>query len=223
MLKNPDWTTLDHYLELAGNRPSPIGSRIEVNELLFLWMAAIDESAGVASDGNEGGRAGEEQEALASAVAICTQALNWVEPRGPWLALRALLQSDRVQNAAVRPAAREQPGDRMSDEPRRVNDEKSALACFQWGLLCYRHGRLASAIDWLERAVHLEEKNYWYQFLLAFLEDEAGHLDEALNHYSIAAALEPESPGVRFSRARLYRARVDGTRHATTSRPHSRS
>ncbi len=206
VLANPDWTKLDHTLTLldTGRRDRLL---IEVNELLFLWMAAIDESVGLVADGNQRERVAQEQEALANAVSICDRALNWVEPKGPWQALRARLEADRVNRAAPQEAAGEERDELMPGEPRRVSDEKSALACFQWGLLSYRRGRLAGAIDWLERAVHLKEKNYWYQFLLAFLKDEAGYLDEALNHYSIAAALEPDSPGVRFSRARLYRAK----------------
>ena len=70
-----------------------------------------------------------------------------------------------------------------------------------------RHARRASAIDWLQRAARLQSDNYWYQFLLAYLEDKAGFVDDALDHYSVAVALKPESPGVRFSRARLYRSK----------------
>ena len=219
VLANPDWTKLGHTLDLLDDaRRNRL--LVEVNELLFLWMAAIHESVGLASDGNPGQRVTEEQKALASAVTICERALNWVEPKGPWRALEARLEADRVKDAAPLVDAGEHPGDLMLDEPRRVIDEKSALASFQWGLLCYRQGRRAGAIDWLEHAVRLKEKNYWYQFLLAFLKDEAGYLDEALNHYSIAAALEPESPYVRFSRARLYRGqRSVGPAQATTSRP----
>ena len=33
-------------------------------------------------------------------------------------------------------------------EPRDVAGERSALACFQWGLLGFRAGRMARAIDW---------------------------------------------------------------------------
>jgi eukaryotic-like serine/threonine-protein kinase len=206
VLANRDWTKLDHTLTLLddGRRDRLL---IEVNELLFLWMAAIHESVGLVSEGNQGDRMTEDQKALASAAAICERTLNWVEPKGPWRTLQARLLEDRGSPAAPRAAAALHAGGLMLDEPSRVSDEGSALACLQWGLLSYREKRLARAIDWLERAVHLKEKNYWYQFLLAFLKDEAGYLDEALNHYSIAAALEPESPGVRFSRARIYRAK----------------
>ena len=88
-----------------------------------------------------------------------------------------------------------------------MTDESSALACYQWGLLCDRDHRAGAAIDWLQRAARLQWNNYWYQFLLAFLEDKAGYVDDALKNYSVAAALKPESPGVRFSRARLYRSK----------------
>ena len=47
--------------------------------------------------------------------------------------------------------------------------------------------------------------NYWYQYYLAFLEDQSGLLDDALVHYSVAAGCNPGSAWVRYSRARLYR------------------
>ena len=50
----------------------------------------------------------------------------------------------------------------------------SALACFQWGVLAYRGVASSRAIEWLERAVRLEGQNYWYHFLLGYLEDKAG-------------------------------------------------
>ena len=140
VLANPDWTKLGHTLDLLDDaRRNRL--LVEVNELLFLWMAAIHESVGLASDGNPGQRVTEEQKALASAVTICERALNWVEPKGPWRALEARLEADRVKDASPLVDAGEHPGDLMLDEPRRVIDEKSALASFQWGLLCYRQGR----------------------------------------------------------------------------------
>src|SRR5262249_24976565 len=51
----------------------------------------------------------------------------------------------------------------------------------------------------------LEQDNYWYQYVLAYIEDQAGFHDDALNDYSVAAALKPDSPWVRHSRAKLYR------------------
>ena len=132
----------------------------------------------------------------------------WVEPKEPWLALKARLKAHRDDSGGGRPS----PGRRVGSPVVRhaahaSTEETSALACFQWGLLCYREGRRRRAIDWLQRAARLRRDNYWYQFFLAYLEDKAGYMDDALNHYSMAAALKPESPWVRFSRARLYRSK----------------
>ena len=63
------------------------------------------------------------------------------------------------------------------------------------------------AIEWLDQAVWLDWSNYWYQFYLAYLEDQEGLLDDALDHYSAAVARQPNSAWVRFDRARLYRAK----------------
>ncbi len=95
----------------------------------------------------------------------------------------------------------------MLDDRRDVAKETSALACFQWGLLCYRDRRPGRAIAWLERAVWLKWENYWHQYFLAFLEDGAHLTDDALVHYNVAVALKPSSPWVRFSRARLNRSK----------------
>src|ERR1017187_4457415 len=85
-------------------------------------------------------------------------------------------------------------------EPREVNKVGAALACFQWGILAYRGDRLARAIEWLERAIRLEgRENYWYHFLVGYLEDKAGYIDDALSNYKTAAALRPSSPWVLFS------------------------
>ena len=56
------------------------------------------------------------------------------------------------------------------------------------------------------RAAQLESNNHWYQFFLAYLEDQANAKDQALSHYTAALALRPQSPWVRFSRAKIYRA-----------------
>ena len=69
-----------------------------------------------------------------------------------------------------------------------------------------REHRLDRAIDWLRRAVQLESSNHWYQFFLAYLEDQAHATDQALSHYTAALALRPRSPWPRFSRAKIYRA-----------------
>jgi tetratricopeptide (TPR) repeat protein len=145
---------------------------------------------------------------------VCDRALTFAEPKGPWMAVRALLEWHRTGQrdhpaAAARP---EQPGeapsaDSLPGEPENVLSEKSATACFQWGLLCSSRGRDARAIEWLQHAVWLDWSNFWYQFYLAYLEDRAGLPDDALDHYSAAVVRQPNSAWVRFNRARLYRAK----------------
>ena len=81
-------------------------------------------------------------------------------------------------------------------EPRDIESEASALAAFQWGLLNFWAERRARSIDWMRHTVRLRGDDYWYQFFLAFVEDQSERPDEALEHYSIAAALRPDaSPG----------------------------
>jgi len=209
VLENSDWTKLPDPFGLLDEKRQNL-LLVEVNELLFLWMAAIDESLASNRDGIEQPRVPVDREAIARALSICERALVWVEPKGPWLALEARLEAHQAVRASG-PDAQAQGGQAsvppLPGEPRTVKEETSALACYQWGLLCYRAGRRAHAIDWLQRAAWLRRDNYWYHFLLAYLEDEAGFVDDALDHYSVAAALKPESPGVRFSRARLYRSK----------------
>ncbi len=206
VLESADWTKLDHTLSFLDQKRRE-RLLVEVDELLFHWMAAIDESIVAGTEARGTDRSIEDQQALARALSICDRVLGWVEPKGPWRALRARLEEDRAALGGGPPAIRAAAAGPSLEEPIRVTDEKSALACFQWGLLCERAGRRTRAIDWLERAVWLKWDNYWYQFLLAFLEDRAGSIDKALNHYGVAAGLKPESPGVLFSRARLYRAK----------------
>jgi len=207
VLDNADWTKLDYNWE-----PLDQGRRarllVEVNELLFLWMAAIDESLASNRDLAEQARMPEDEKAIGRALSICERALVWVEPKGPWRALEARLRAHQAIAGSGLARSEGQMGFLpLAEEPRAATDETSALACYQWGLLCDRDHQAGAAIDWLQRATRLEWNNYWYQFLLAYLEDNAGLVDDALKNYSVAAALKPESPGVRFSRARLYRSK----------------
>ncbi|MFI5458840.1 MAG: protein kinase [Isosphaerales bacterium] len=207
VLENSDWTKLAHPFGLLDKKRQNL-LLAEVNELLFLWMAAIDESLASNPDAAEQPRERVDRKAIARALSICERALVWVEPKGPWLALEARLEAHQDVRASG-PAAQNGQASflPLPGEPRTVKEESSALACYQWGLLSYRERRRARAIDWLQRAAWLRDDNYWYQFLLAYLEDGAGFVDDALDHYSVAVALKPESPGVRFSRARLYRSK----------------
>ena len=60
----------------------------DVNELLFLWMAAIDESAGDSPQLSAKPSSTEARDLLAPALAICEKALVWVEPKAPWRGAR---------------------------------------------------------------------------------------------------------------------------------------
>jgi len=207
VLKNDDWTKLGHTLPLL-DRDQGERLVIEVNELLFLWMAQIDErlESSPRPSVTKGARSADL--AIASALAICNRALVWAEPKEPWLAMAARLkahQSSQSGSLAL-PAGEKaaQPFQARSKAP----VDPSPSACFQWGLLSLRQGRLGPAIEWLRRATKLgqfKSNTYWYHYFLAYLEDRAGRDDEAIKDYSVALALKPEAPWVRFSRARLYR------------------
>src|SRR5262249_13608821 len=138
---------------------------------------------------------------IAEAMDTCDRAAVFAESTAPWLALRACLARLRGDEDAARA---EPPGAR---EPRDVESVDSALASFEWAQLNFPDGQKERAIAWMRHAVRLRGNDYWYQYFLGYLEDLAGHPDEALEHYSIAAALQAESPFVRYSRARLYRSK----------------
>ena len=129
---------------------------------------------------------------------------------GPWKALRALLEAQKAAgNVATAPAGEAgehaDAAPELLDEPPHVAGRKSASECFQWGVLNSSLGRRRRTIEWLQRATRLDWSNYWYQFYLAYLEDQAELFEEALGHYNVAVARQPDSPWVLFSRARLYR------------------
>ncbi len=201
--KNEDWTKNDIRAALldTGTLARLVN---DVNELLFLWITAIDESLASGRPASDVSSPGDDaQQVRERAVKICERVLVWVKPNGPWLALLDRLRQSDPTKLSKPPLAR------LAHEPSRTELEPSALAAFQWGMLNLRDGRLPRALEWLRRAVRLEDNNYWYHYLLAYLEDLAGDVDHALSNYSVAVALEPESPWVRFSRARLYRSKGD--------------
>jgi serine/threonine protein kinase/Tfp pilus assembly protein PilF len=181
--------------------------KTEVNELLFLWTTAIEETLVRARENGDGSQELVAREALDKALGICEKALVFAKPREPWLALKARLKSG-LSSPHDEPAARDaSQSARLPGEPRNVEDEDSALACFQWGLLCFRKLSLGRANDWLQRAVRLKPGDYWYESFLAIVKDERGFLDEALLHYSEAVSAKPDSPWILFNRARLYRSK----------------
>jgi tetratricopeptide (TPR) repeat protein len=196
------WTDVPYVFGMLGpEEQAPL--RDEVNELLFLWVAAIERTLSAA--GREPtDRPGREKERLtvASALDICDRALGFAEPRAPWLALRARIGRHRGGEVDRNRAA---DGLHFEGEPRDIESERSALAAFQWGLLDLWAGQRVRSIDWMRRAVRLQHHNYWYHYFLAYVANQDGRPDEALEHYGNAVVLQPESPWARFSRARLYR------------------
>jgi serine/threonine protein kinase/Tfp pilus assembly protein PilF len=212
VLQSEDWTKLDHTLNLLdANRRERL--LIEVNELLFLWVAQIDDfldSSRIPLD-NHTVRDGTDP--AGSALAICSRALVWAEPKGPWLAMTARLKAHEARFAGRIVPPETNTANQIGRAPARSADENSALACFQWGLICLREQRNDRAMDWLRRATQVAQyarvksSAYWYHYFLAYLEDNAGYKDEAQSNYGIALALKPDAPWVRFSRARLYRSK----------------
>jgi tetratricopeptide (TPR) repeat protein len=206
VLEADDWTKLDHILVLLDDKRFA-RLQVEVNELLFLWMATIDESLSPKGEMSEQTWRASDRELAARAVAICDRALAFAEPKQTWRTLKARLERAALpaNELAAPPLGR--IVSRIEGEPRDVAEERSALACFEWALLWTRTKRPARAIEWMRQAVRLEPGNYWYQYFLAYVEDQAGLTDDALNHYSSAVALQPRSPWVWFSRARIYRSK----------------
>jgi serine/threonine protein kinase/Tfp pilus assembly protein PilF len=181
VLKNPRWTTLAEFDALDKGRRERLER--EVNELLFLWVVARDRT--------------DDRATIESALRTCDQALVFVEPKGPWRALRKRLAA-RLGKGPAEPDAGETPA-----------TVTSPLACFQWGMLREREGRSAVALDWFRQAVARGTGNYWYQYYLAYTANRAGLLDEARTHFEAAVALEPTSPWARLGRGELLRQQMD--------------
>lgn len=175
-----DWTILPMLEEATRRRLVA-----EVNELLFMWIVALDK------DGERGGA--DRRVALARrALPICDHALRFATPRSPWEALRA------------RFAARLDPGSPLPASPARASEGTSARVCFLWGLLSVLEHSDDRAIGWLERATALEPDGYWHHFFLALRYQEAGQIDRALDHANQAVAIDSESPRARHNRAELF-------------------
>ena len=160
----------------------------DVNELLFLWVVALDrERHGDPAACREGAR-------------ICDAAMAFARPLGPWRALR-----DRL-------AAAEGETSSPARKPVIPAVESSARACFQWAILCDLEGRYEESLGWLERATLLEQDDYWSQFYLGYHYGRAGQYGRALEHYQAAVILRPDSPWARHNRAILFRSRGDWDR-----------
>jgi tetratricopeptide (TPR) repeat protein len=205
VLKAHDWTKLDHIQNLLDDATRE-RLRLEVNELLFLWMATLDESLSAAGDSHDAA-VPKARESVAKAIAICEHVLTFAEPQAPWRALKARLEALQRGDGHAPASPVQGGGLDFVGEPQLVAEERSPLACFQWALLCSRAGRTARAIEWMRQAARHKWNDYWYQFFLAYLEDQANLADRAQEHYSVAVALRPDSPWIRFNRARFYRSR----------------
>ncbi len=183
VLKHDNWTALPELTLLDKSTRDRLVT--EIQELLFLWAVAS------AAD-----RSGDSAR-LVEAIDLCDRALTFAEPKGPWLALRALCEA-RLQGRRPEPI-----------RPPIPSTETSAWACFQWALTLGLDQRpsLDWSIAWLNRAVALDPSQYWYHYYLAHDYDLAGQVDQALDHYTAALALRPDSPWAHLSRAQLYRSR----------------
>jgi tetratricopeptide (TPR) repeat protein len=204
VLKRPDWTDTDNVSVSLLPEPKQAELATEVNELLFLLVVAIDEQiAHARSEQSKTSSA-----IIARAIDYCERARVWARPPEPWMALKARLEE---RAAALERASPENKAEslplRLLAEPSDPGPERSALASFQWGLLNYRDKNHLRAAEWLKRATYLKPGSYWYHFFLAYNEEKSGRADLALNDYSVALALRPDIPRIRFNRALLYRSR----------------
>ena len=134
----------------------------------------------------------------------------WARPTGPWLTLKSRLAA----RLTTTHGDDDRDGVDSLNQPAKLTDEVTAICLLPAGSALYfrstgavREEQFRRAIPWLIGAVRRESSNYWYQYLLAYIEDKAGDIDAALNHYSVAWALRPDLPQVQFSRARLYRSK----------------
>jgi serine/threonine protein kinase/tetratricopeptide (TPR) repeat protein len=186
VLESPTWPLDEQRIRLGPEREARL--REDVEDLLFLWALALQEN----------GPGFERRQALART--LIDRALSFTMVRGPWEAVR-----DGITPLDVEPAtatARDNPAAETSDR-----------ACFYWGALRARQGRVRSAIAWLERANQLRQDRYWTHYYLAFqyqkAAEDAEHaqpLDRqlALAQYNVAIALREDRPWPRFNRAGLY-------------------
>ena len=182
---DPDWIRRPAIARLD----RPLRDRLigEVNELLFLWVAAWDRE-----------RRGDPA-AARRALQICDVALAFATPEGPWRAMRARWADGASPTGDPPP----------SQVPTRTEGETSARGCFQWAQLCDLEGRREAAVAWLERATQLEPQDYWSQFLLGDFFWRLRQAGRAMEHYQAAVALRPDSPWARFNRSVLYHERGD--------------
>jgi serine/threonine protein kinase/Tfp pilus assembly protein PilF len=151
----------------------------EVNELLFLWVVALDGDV----------------HAARRALRICDLAISFATPVEPW---RAIRERVRARLAGDLPP---------SGAPSATEGETLARGCFQWALLCDLQGKTEAVVAWLDRATRLDPRDYWSHFYLGDYCGRLGQKGRAMEHYQAAVALRPDSPWARCNRALLYHAR----------------
>jgi serine/threonine protein kinase/predicted Zn-dependent protease len=190
VLSRTDWTSRAELHLLEPFREARL--RADVEDLLFLWVIALDDLMDRAEP--------EDLPKLARAAdSLCQRGLAIASEPGPWDALRERL--------AARSQGREAAAWGAPDIP---IAENSGRICFLWGVLRAREQHRRAAIAWLERATRLDPGQYWYHYLLAYqyqlrLTPEGD--EQALTHYNVAVALRPERPWAWFDRAQLHRSR----------------
>src|SRR5262249_18108197 len=123
-------------------------------------------------------------------------AMGFATPIEPWQAVRERASAG-LEGMVSRPRAA------SASVPAKAD---SARGCFHCALLCELDGDNEGALAWLTRAKALEEDNYWSRIYLGYYHSTSGQYARALEDYSAAVALRPNSPWARHDRALVYRA-----------------
>ena len=195
VLTSHDWTKLDHILELL-DAPRLERLRIEVNELLFLWIATRRVAVFGTRSRGQGRRIGKRRSRSSSR--FCDMALAFADAKEPWRARGRLERSRNARDVCRIGHGRDEP--LFEGEPHEIGEEKSALASFQWALLCLRNDRKpGDPMDAPCRPARAGQ--LLVSVLLAYVEDQDGSMDEALESLRHRAGPQAEEPWVRFSRA----------------------
>ena len=178
-ITEPDWINRPAIQMLDETRRSRlIGT---VNDLLFLWVVALDGTA----------------ESAPRALRLCDAGLAFAIPVGPWRALR-----DRC-------AGRDSPARRrLRARSLRATPKLRLAGAFQWALLSDLEGKTETVVAWLEQATRRDQRDYWSHF---YLGDYCGRIRQngraMERYYQAAVALRPDSPWARCNRALLYHSR----------------
>jgi serine/threonine protein kinase/Tfp pilus assembly protein PilF len=175
ILNDPLWTSREGSPFSLLDEARRKRVREDAEDLLFLLIVALDKGEPRTAQIDE------------EALHICKVARRFVNPAGPWAALRARYDSRAVKPPIPAP-----------------NDVTSPQASFEWALLNILDKNYDASIRWLERAVDLRPDEYWAQFYLGYRCDHLGRVQQALRAYTAATILRPEDPWAYFNRAKLY-------------------